>query len=653
MNDTLYVGRTPLRDDTQAPGGDFVSLQGETYYRISHVDQMPPFLMSVVSSGDHWLFIASNGGLTAGRRNADRALFPYETEDKLIAHRDHNGPRTLLRISRAGRTQLWEPFSDRFAGLYQCDRHLYKNVAGNKLLLEEINHDLGLAFRTAWRSGDRFGFVRTSRLLNQGDAAVEVTVLDGLQNVLPAGATTQLQTNLSSLLNAYKRSELHPATGLGIFALSATLTDGAEPSEALRANTVWQTGLDAAGHLLSTVQIDAFRRGAAPATEHDVRGQAGAYMVFSHFALQPGAQRRWHFVADVHQDTATVNRLLGTLGQDEAMLEAALEEDIAQGTAALRRRVAAADGLQITARAIMAPHHFANVLFNIMRGGVFTDGYQRRHGGSAPICARCATAVLANDAALFAALPPRLSIDDLYDRAAAIADAQLERLCFEYLPLTFSRRHGDPSRPWNRFSINLTTADGSPWLDYQGNWRDIFQNWEPLALAYPQLPARHDCQISQRHHRRRLQSVSRHSRRHRMGGCRNRTTPGPISATGTITRSSICRSCSNWPQRRSPASRRRSGAAHLRLANVPYRLRPYDRHARRLVLQHHLRLGAGGLIEARVARDGTDGRLLQDGAGRVRSCDHGRKAPRAAPGQADQPGARRGHLVEHPAAGME
>ena len=55
----------------------------------------------------------------------------------------------------------------------------------------------------------------------------------------------------------------------------------------------------------------------------------------------------------------------------------------------------------------------------------------------------------------------------------------------EYLPLTFSRRHGDPSRPWNRFSIDLKNPDGSQKLNYQGNWRDIFQNWEALALSYP------------------------------------------------------------------------------------------------------------------------------------------------------------------------
>jgi hypothetical protein len=51
--------------------------------------------------------------------------------------------------------------------------------------------------------------------------------------------------------------------------------------------------------------------------------------------------------------------------------------------------------------------------------------------------------------------------------------------------LTFSRRHGDPSRPWNLFQIAVRDRAGRPLLDYQGNWRDIFQNWEALALSFP------------------------------------------------------------------------------------------------------------------------------------------------------------------------
>jgi hypothetical protein len=66
-------------------------------------------------------------------------------------------------------------------------------------------------------------------------------------------------------------------------------------------------------------------------------------------------------------------------------------------------------------------------------------------------------------------------------------DLELERLGYEYLPITFGRRHGDPSRPWNEFAINLTDEHGSRLLSYQGNWRDIFQNWEALLFSYPEF----------------------------------------------------------------------------------------------------------------------------------------------------------------------
>ena len=82
---------------------------------------------------------------------------------------------------------------------------------------------------------------------------------------------------MSSLLHAYKRNELEPSTGLGIFALSATLTDRAEPSESLMATLAWQVGLEAACHLLCPEQLDNFRYGRSLTPEHDICGKAGAY----------------------------------------------------------------------------------------------------------------------------------------------------------------------------------------------------------------------------------------------------------------------------------------------------------------------------------------------------------------------------------------
>ena len=164
-----YLGQTPFQTESSLPSGSYRSLMGEMYYQIAHYDQMPPFFMSLVSSSDHWLFISSSGGLTAGRTNANSALFPYETEDKITAHSELTGGKTIIRVMRNGRFSLWHPFSKQYAGVYRCDRHLYKNIPGNKLVFEEINHDLGLTLRISWRTSDRFGFVRSCWLQNDGD----------------------------------------------------------------------------------------------------------------------------------------------------------------------------------------------------------------------------------------------------------------------------------------------------------------------------------------------------------------------------------------------------------------------------------------------------------------------------------------------------
>jgi hypothetical protein len=55
----LLIGRTPIQRRSQNPTGSYVELLDETFYRISNCDQISPFLVSLVSSSDHWLFITS------------------------------------------------------------------------------------------------------------------------------------------------------------------------------------------------------------------------------------------------------------------------------------------------------------------------------------------------------------------------------------------------------------------------------------------------------------------------------------------------------------------------------------------------------------------------------------------------------------------
>jgi len=93
--------------------GSFVDLGGERFYRLAHYDAIPPFFMSIVSDSDHWLFISSNGGLTAGRIDPDHALFPYYPEDRIHDSCEHTGSKTIVRVIEDGEDALWEPFSGR------------------------------------------------------------------------------------------------------------------------------------------------------------------------------------------------------------------------------------------------------------------------------------------------------------------------------------------------------------------------------------------------------------------------------------------------------------------------------------------------------------------------------------------------------------
>ena len=159
-----HIGEHTYHTGNASISGGFLPYLGEPYYRIQNYDRIDPFFISLVSSSEHWLFISSTGGLTAGRRNADSALFPYDTDDKVAASSSHTGHKAVLLVTKGKRTYLWEPFSGRYAGVYRIERNLYKNVYGDKLVFEETNQDLGLTYRYAWRTSDRYGFVKTAWL---------------------------------------------------------------------------------------------------------------------------------------------------------------------------------------------------------------------------------------------------------------------------------------------------------------------------------------------------------------------------------------------------------------------------------------------------------------------------------------------------------
>jgi hypothetical protein len=465
--------------------GDFVDAFDGRYYRIANCDRLPPFFMNVVSSSDLWLFLASNGGLTAGRVDAEHAIFPYQTVDRIYDTAGLIGPFTVLWLESDDRETLWEPFTPHPSRLHAITRNIYKSVEGDRVWFEEIHHRSGLVFRYGWSTAGAYGLVRRCELENRGDHPVAVRVLDGLRNLLPPGIPSRLQAESSCLVDAYKTAEMLAGTSLAVYALTAGITDRAIPIESLRAGIVWSDGLPEAEVLLSDGQLTAFYSGERPVAERSRRGVRCTYAVSSAFQLAPRSTQRWLMVADTgltQADVAARRHALAAGGLAEAVIAAA-----ETSTRSLRLLVGSADGFQIGGDEATTAHHFANALYNIMRGGIFADGHRMPGRDFAVFVRGRNRPAAARHAEFLAGLPATLPRAEFMALLAARGDRDLERLGLEFLPLTFSRRHGDPSRPWNRFSIRVRSEQGVPVLNHEGNWRDIFQNWEALCLSFPEF----------------------------------------------------------------------------------------------------------------------------------------------------------------------
>lgn len=467
----------------RTPEGRFVEINGRSLYEIENIDAMPPFLMTVVGDTDLWMFLSSNGSFTAGRVEAERCLFPYETDDRLHELTGIAGPITLVRFDDG---RVWEPMCAR-ADASSFSRTLRRSAVGDVVQFEETDTETGLIFRAEFALSDTYGIVRRCELLAPDTGApVEVELLDGYVHIMPAGVPLGLQQTMSTLVDGYKRSELVGDAGPAVYLLESPISDKPEASESLRVNTMWHTGLNDAAVSLDGQSVEAFRAGRTPSAGRLSLGRRGAYLCHASVRIAPGTSERWSIVGDTDLDHGQVARLARELESKNALadrVEASLERDH-ESLAALLDRV---DGAQTTADAVACAAHRSNVLFNAMRGGVPLDGYAVDASDFRRFVGGRNREIAHRHAAFLGGLPEKLGVETLPNAVSGAGCPQLTRLAMEYLPLTFGRRHGDPSRPWNQFRIKVRDAAGERVSGYEGNWRDIFQNWEAMCRSYPAL----------------------------------------------------------------------------------------------------------------------------------------------------------------------
>ena len=471
--------------------GSFVDDDGETWYRIDRYDQRPPFFVALASDSDVWAFVSTAGSLAAGRRDAEGAFVPYETVDRIHLRWEHTGPRTWIRIVDGTQVELWQPFAPSVEGCSGV-RSVWKNLSGTRLRFSETHPSGRLIFHYEWSTASSLGLVRSAWLVASGDP-VCVQVLDGLLNLLPPGVGVKLSTTMSSLTDAYKWNESAAGGRLGLFTLYAKIWDRAEPKESFEALVVWHAGLatvaDSSGRpvartLLSVHQLRDFCRTGRVEAETLTRGRRGAFLV-NFDAVIERTGLRWQQIVDGPCSQVQAFELCRKLEAGECT-SAEVGEAVARNTAGLNELLARADGIQASADRMAAAHHRANVLFNIMRGGVFVDGTRFDRNDLLAHIRRRNQSMATTLGPLISAWPARVEREFALQAVREAGGPQGERLILGYLPLTFSRRHGDPSRPWNKFSIRTRDASGRRIVHYEGNWRDIFQNWEALIPSQPE-----------------------------------------------------------------------------------------------------------------------------------------------------------------------
>ena len=455
----------------------------KSFYKIEHINKMDPFLMTITSGDNHWMYLSSTGCLTAGRKKAKYSLFPYVTDDLLHRNKNFTGPITIIQIKYNNDLILWKPF-DNDSKSYNTEQNIYKNNLGDTIKFEEINHSLGLKFTYQWQSSEKYGFIKKTSLINTSKKNYDIKLIDGLRNIMPANIGLKTQQEMSNLANAYKVSEYLSGPNCALFYLNALLMDHPEPGESLNTNIIWSLYKGKTKISLDEKDILQFTNNKTFNAKHIVKGKPGCYLMNIEENLKSDDYIQWYTIADVHKTQKDLTNLFLDL-KNTSTIESKLINSVNSNHLHLEKFIGCSDGFQRTNNRVNDLHHTANTIFNQLRGGGFFNNYDLQIFDFLKFLKNRNKSIFKKYNKSINKLAPTINIKSLIEFGDNTNDPSLRRLCREYLPLTMGRRHGDPSRPWNHFEIQTKDKNGDNLFYYEGNWRDIFQNWEALGLSYP------------------------------------------------------------------------------------------------------------------------------------------------------------------------
>ena len=221
--------------------GGFVSIDGERYARIDDVDAMPPFLMSVVSDSDVWLFVGSNGAFTAGRRDADHAHLPEPDGGQDPARRQCRRAQHVPRLARRARQPL---------GALARHRLASARCSGTSTSAWTAPRSSSRRSPRAWACGSA-GASRPARASawsgtpsstrSRASPSPSATSTAGTSCSRPGWTATCMRASAiwPSPTCATSACQARP---LALYTLNTMVSDRPEPSESLRVASAWTVG---------------------------------------------------------------------------------------------------------------------------------------------------------------------------------------------------------------------------------------------------------------------------------------------------------------------------------------------------------------------------------------------------------------------------
>ena len=167
----------------------------------------------------------------------------------------------------------------------------------------------------------------------------------------------------------------------------------------------------------------------------------GCNLCKSKIKLNPNETASWDIILNTNVDHSQITDLKKSVQLVKAK---EINDSIRENNLELKKFVGSADGFQLSNSKNNDMHHTANVLFNIMRGGIFVNNYGIDKSDFSSFVKTRNIKTFKKHASLINEVSNENSLEDITTIGLKTGDQNLIRLCYEYLPITFGRRHGDP-----------------------------------------------------------------------------------------------------------------------------------------------------------------------------------------------------------------